>query len=92
MIARILSGINGLFMLWTCLGRIMDPAIAAAGLAMHLLEGMGGNIQIGDFTSFFFTAGVYLGFIYVIRGFGIAAATHAAYDVVATTLLVSLAQ
>ena len=41
---------------------------------------------------FFFTAGVYLGFIYVIRGFGIAAATHAAYDVVATTLLVSLAQ
>lgn len=41
---------------------------------------------------FFFTAGIYLGFLYVIRGFGIAAATHAAYDVVATTLLASLAQ
>ena len=38
---------------------------------------------------FFFTAGIYLGFLYVIRGFGIAAATHAAYDVVATTLLIS---
>ena len=41
---------------------------------------------------FFFTAGIYLGFLYVIRGFGIAAATHASYDVVATILLVSLAQ
>ena len=38
---------------------------------------------------FFFTAGLYLGFLYVIRGFGITAATHAAYDVVATTLLIS---
>ncbi len=59
MIARILSGIIGLFMLWTCLGWIMDPASAAAGLAMPLLEGMGGNTQIGDFTSFFFTAGLF---------------------------------
>ena len=59
MIARILSGIIGLFMLWTCLGWIMDPASAAAGLAMPLLEGMGGNTQIGDFSSFFFTAGVF---------------------------------
>ena len=41
---------------------------------------------------FFFAAGIYLGFIYVIRGFGIAAATHATYDVVATTLLASLVQ
>ncbi len=41
---------------------------------------------------FFFIAGIYLGFLYVIRGFGIAAATHATYDVVATTLLASLAQ
>jgi hypothetical protein len=41
---------------------------------------------------FFFTAGIYLGFLYVIRGFGITAATHAAYDVVATTLLVSQTQ
>jgi len=39
---------------------------------------------------FFFTAGIYLGLLYVIRGFGIAAASHAAYDVVATILLVSI--
>ena len=59
MVARILSGIVGLFMLWTCLGWLMDPATAAAGLAMPLLEGMGGNTEIGDFTSFFFTAGLF---------------------------------
>ena len=59
MVARILSGIVGLFMLWTCLGWLMDPATAAAGLAMPLLEGMGGNTQIGDFSSFFFTAGLF---------------------------------
>ena len=59
MIARILSGIIGLFMLYTCVGWIIDPATAAAGLAMPLLEGMGGNTQIGDFTSFFFTAGAF---------------------------------
>ena len=59
MLARILSGIVGLFMLWTCLGWLMDPKAAAMGLAMPLLEGMGGNTQIGDFTSFFFTAGLF---------------------------------
>jgi len=59
MLARILSGIVGLFMLWTCLGWLMDPEAAAMGLAMPLLDGMGGNTQIGDFTSFFFTAGLF---------------------------------
>ena len=59
MLARILSGIVGLFMLWTCLGWLMDPEAAAIGLEMPLLEGMGGNTQIGDFTSFFFTAGLF---------------------------------
>ncbi len=37
MLARILSGIVGLFMLWTCLGWLMDPEAAAIGLAMPLL-------------------------------------------------------
>ena len=59
MLARILSGIVGLFMLWSCLGWLIDPEAAAMGLAMPLLEGMGGNTQIGDFTSFFFTAGLF---------------------------------
>ena len=41
----------------------MDPASAAAGLSMTLVEGpgnttMGMNTQIGDFTAFFFTAGL----------------------------------
>ena len=59
MIARILSGIIGLFILWNCLGWVIDPGTAAAGLAMPLLEGKGGNTQIGDFTSFLFTAGLF---------------------------------
>tara|TARA_B100000959_G_C14847365_1_gene568606 strand:- start:53 stop:811 length:759 start_codon:yes stop_codon:yes gene_type:complete len=41
---------------------------------------------------FYSTAGIYLGILYVTRGFGIVAATHAVYDVVATTLLATLAQ
>ena len=45
MIARILSGIIGLFMLYTCVGWLVNPANAAAGLAMPLLEGMGGNTR-----------------------------------------------
>ncbi|GIT32506.1 MAG: hypothetical protein Ct9H300mP3_00370 [Gammaproteobacteria bacterium] len=58
MVARILSGIVGLFMLWTCLGGY-GSGNTRAGLAMPLLEGMGGNTQFGDFTSFFFTAGLF---------------------------------
>lgn len=43
-------------------------------------------------TLFFYSvAGVFLGILYISRGFGIAAATHAAYDVVATSLLATLA-
>ena len=59
MIARILSGLIGLFMLFLCYGWVTDPTSAADGLDMPLLEGMGGNTQIGDFTSFFFTAGLF---------------------------------
>lgn len=61
--ARAISGLIGVFMLYSALGWIMDPASAAAGLAMTLVEGpgettLGMNTQIGDFTSFFFTAGI----------------------------------
>ena len=59
MIARILSGIIGLYMLFTCVLWLLDPTSAADGLKMTILDGMGGNTQIGDFTSFFFTAGVF---------------------------------
>ena len=59
MIARILSGLVGALMLLICVGWILDPATAAKELAMPLLEGLGGNSQIGDFTAFFFTAGLF---------------------------------
>ena len=60
---RVISGLIGVFMLYSALGWIIDPASAAAGLAMTLVEGpgettLGMNTQIGDFTSFFFTAGI----------------------------------
>ena len=63
MIARVISGAIGLFMLSSAYSWILDPASAAAGLAMILVEGpgnttMGMNTQIGDFTAFFFTAGL----------------------------------
>ena len=40
---------------------------------------------------FYGVAGIYLGILYVLRGFGITAAAHATYDVVATTILAVLA-
>ena len=59
MIARILSGLIGILMLLNCLWWILDPITSANELAMPLLEGLGGNSQIGDFTAFFFTAGLF---------------------------------
>ena len=63
MIARVIAGVIGLFMLSSAIRWILDPASAAAGLGMVLVEGpgdttMGINTQIGDFTAFFFTAGL----------------------------------
>ena len=59
MIARILSGLVGVLMLLNCLWWILDPATAAESLAMPLFVGIESNSQIGDFTSFFFTAGLF---------------------------------
>ena len=56
--ARFIPGIIGVFMLLSTFNWLIDPSAAAEGLAMSLLEGEGGNTQIGDFTSFFFTAGL----------------------------------
>ena len=65
MIARILSGLVGAVMLISAIGWIIDPAAAAAGLEIkESLKDVGGetllgkNTLIGDFTSFFFTAGI----------------------------------
>ena len=56
--ARGISAFIGVFMLFSAVNWLIDPEQAAAGLSMTLLEGEGGNTQIGDFTSFFFTAGL----------------------------------
>ena len=63
MIARVISGSIGLVLLSSAFRWILDPTSAAAGLAMVLVEGpgnttLGMNTQIGDFTAFFFTAGL----------------------------------
>ena len=65
MIARILSGLVGAVMLISAIGWIIDPAAAAASLEIkESLNDVGGetllgkNTLIGDFTSFFFTAGI----------------------------------
>ena len=65
MIARILSGLVGAVMIISAIGWIIDPAAAAAGLEIkESLNDVGGetllgkNTLIGDFTSFFFTAGI----------------------------------
>ena len=59
MIERILSGLVGMLMLLNCFRWVLDPTTAAESLAMPLLVGLESNSQIGDFTSFFFTAGLF---------------------------------
>ena len=59
MIARILAGLVGVLMLLNCLWWVLDPTSAAESLSMPLLAGPGSNSQIGGFTSFFFTAGLF---------------------------------
>lgn len=39
------------------IGWLVDPARAAAGLGMPLLDGIGRSTQIGDLSTFFLTAG-----------------------------------
>ena len=55
---RFIPGIIGVFMLLSAFNWLIDPSGAAESLAMSLLVGVGGNTQIGVFTSFFFTAGL----------------------------------
>lgn len=52
---RILSALFGLLFAVIFLNWLLAPAGAAATLGMPLLDGMGRNTQIGDFTAFFFT-------------------------------------
>ncbi|MEQ9464021.1 MAG: hypothetical protein RJQ10_10190 [Haliea sp.] len=58
---RIASGLLGLLLGLSFLNWLLTPAKAAAMLGMPLLEGVGRNSQVGDFTAFFFTLTVLIG-------------------------------
>ncbi len=60
---RIVAALPGLMMLFLGVGWVTDPAGAAEGLGMPLLEGAGRSTQIGDFASFFLA-----GFVMVLMG------------------------
>ncbi len=64
-------------------------AIAVSSLAFaiyHPTRGLDGAVEWGRFL-FFLAGGVYFAVLYVVRGFGIAAAAHALFDI-ATALLI----
>ena len=50
---RAASGLFGLLFLVSAIRWIVDPAAAAEGLGMPLLEGVGRSTQIGDIGAFF---------------------------------------
>ena len=52
----------------------------------HPLRGPDGAIE-GQRVVFFVGGGIYFGILYLRRGFGIAAATHALFDVAAAALV-----
>ena len=52
-VLRVLSGLVGVLFLANLSGWIFDPASAADGLGMPLLDGVGRSTQIGDIGSFF---------------------------------------
>ena len=54
---RIIPGILGAFFLLQGLGWLADPASAAAGLGMPLLDGLGRSTQVGDLAGFFICLG-----------------------------------
>jgi len=73
--------------------RIKEPwstwvAVVLAALAFaayHPLRGATGAIEWPVFASLFM-AGLYFGALYVVRGFGIAVAAHASYDIIVTAV------
>ena len=54
---RLLVLILGVGFLLQGLAWILAPALAADGLGMPLLDGLGRSTQVGDFAAFFLTAG-----------------------------------
>lgn len=64
---------------WSTWVSVVLAALAFA--AYHPLRGATGAIEWPVFASLF-VAGLYFGGLYVVRGFGIAVAAHASYDIV----------
>jgi membrane protease YdiL (CAAX protease family) len=58
---------------------------AVAFTAYHQIREISGRINVRT-ALFFFLAGLYLGAIYLARGFGIVVATHALYDIIVFVL------
>ena len=54
---RIIPGILGVFFLTQGLGWLADPAGAAEGLGMPLLDGLARSTQVGDMAGFFICLG-----------------------------------
>ena len=52
-VVRITAALPGVLLAVSGVGWLGDPATAAEGLGMPLLEGVGRSTQIGDFGSFF---------------------------------------
>ena len=70
----------------------MTIGVIISALLFALYHDMPNAGSLSALTLFFYSiAGIYLGILYISRGFGIAAATHAAYDVVATIMIATLA-
>ncbi|MEX2215400.1 MAG: CPBP family intramembrane glutamic endopeptidase [Phycisphaeraceae bacterium] len=61
-------------------------AIGITALLFAAYHFTGNNVFTGRKFAFFTLAGVYLACIYIYRGFGIVAGTHAMYDVLVATL------
>jgi len=55
---RIATTVLGALFTLQGLGWLANPALAAAGLGMPLLDGLGRSTQVGDFAVFFLTIGV----------------------------------
>ncbi len=55
---RILTALVGAFFALQGVNWLANPAAAAAGLAMPLLDGLARSTQIGDLAAFFFAIGV----------------------------------
>tara|TARA_B110000438_G_scaffold228711_1_gene223332 strand:- start:12 stop:404 length:393 start_codon:yes stop_codon:yes gene_type:complete len=57
-ILRVVTVLPGILFVVIGVGWIIDPASAAAGVGMPLLEGVGRSTQIGDLGSFFLAMGL----------------------------------